>query len=88
MLSLDIPERLYCADVDYPLAVVGCADRSALCLNLEGQPQLAKKDEPQLKYQYRCLSIFKDKNRNQPTGYALGSIEGRVAIQYINPPNP
>lgn len=24
----------------------------------------------------------------QPTGFALGSIEGRVAIQYIEPQNP
>jgi mRNA export factor len=88
VLTLDLPERLYCADVDFPLCVVGCADRSIICLNLDPQPQMAKRDETQLKYQYRCVAIFKDKQRNQPTGYALGSIEGRVAIQYINPPNP
>jgi len=29
-----------------------------------------------------------DKKTNQPTGFALGSIEGRVAIQYVNPTNP
>lgn len=34
------------------------------------------------------MRIFKDKKTNQPTGFALGSIEGRVAIQYINPTNP
>lgn len=37
--------------------------------------------------QHRCVAIFKDKV-NKPTGFALGSIEGRVAIHYINPPNP
>lgn len=47
---------------------------------------LQKLDSP-LKYQHRCVRIFKDK-QNQPTGFALGSIEGRVAIHYINPPNP
>ncbi|OXB79263.1 UNVERIFIED_CONTAM: hypothetical protein H355_013184, partial [Colinus virginianus] len=36
---------------------------------------------------HRCVAIFKDKV-NKPTGFALGSIEGRVAIHYINPPNP
>ncbi|CAJ0968851.1 unnamed protein product [Ranitomeya imitator] len=36
---------------------------------------------------HRCVAIFKDK-QNKPTGFALGSIEGRVAIHYINPPNP
>lgn len=38
-------------------------------------------------YQHRCIAIFKDK-QNKPAGFALGSIEGRVAIHYINPPNP
>lgn len=47
---------------------------------------LQKIDSP-LKYQHRTVCIFKDK-QNQPTGFALGSIEGRVAIHYINPPNP
>lgn len=37
--------------------------------------------------QHRCVTIFKDKNQ-QPTGFALGSVEGRVAIHYINPTNP
>lgn len=40
-----------------------------------------------LSLQHRCVAIFKDK-QNKPTGFALGSIEGRVAIHYINPPNP
>ena len=38
--------------------------------------------------QHRCVSIFNDKKTNQPTGFALGSIEGRVAIHYVNPANP
>jgi mRNA export factor len=29
-----------------------------------------------------------DKKTNQPTGFALGSIEGRVAVHYVNPTNP
>ena len=37
--------------------------------------------------QHRCISIFRDK-KNVPAGFALGSVEGRVAIQYINAPNP
>lgn len=39
-------------------------------------------------FQHRCVSIFNDKKTNAPTGFALGSIEGRVAIQYVNPTNP
>ncbi len=45
-----------------------------------------KLDSP-LKYMHRCVAIFRDK-QNQPAGFALGSIEGRVAIHYINTPNP
>ena len=37
---------------------------------------------------HRCVSIFQDLNTKQPNGFALGSIEGRVAIQYIDPKNP
>merc|ERR1712013_459297 len=46
-----------------------------------------KQVESPLKYQHRCVSIFKDK-KNAPTGFALGSVEGRVAIQYVNAVNP
>ena len=38
-------------------------------------------------WQHRCVSIFRDK-KGVPAGFALGSVEGRVAIQYINPPTP
>ena len=34
------------------------------------------------------MSIFNDKKSETPIGFALGSIEGRVAIQYANPTNP
>ena len=42
--------------------------------------------------QHRCVSIFLDRKANAanppPVGFALGSIEGRVAIHYVNPSNP
>ena len=87
MLSIDLPERAYCADVDYPMAVVGTAGRGIIIYQLDGQPKEFKKVESPLKYQHRCVSIFKDK-KSTPTGFALGSVEGRVAIQYVNAANP
>ena len=87
MLSIDLPERAYCADVEYPMAVVGTAGRGIVIYQLDGQPKEFKKVESPLKYQHRCVSIFKDK-KNAPTGFALGSVEGRVAIQYVNAVNP
>lgn len=87
MMSISLPERCYCADVDYPMAVVGTAERHIIVYQLEGKPQQFKVLESPLKYQHRCVAIFKDKKKS-PTGYALGSVEGRVAIQYVNPANP
>lgn len=87
MMAINLPERCYCADVDYPMAVVGTAGRGLIVYSLENSPTEFKRQESPLKYQHRTISIFRDKNK-KPTGYALGSIEGRVAIQYVNPVNP
>lgn len=84
LTTLNLPERSYCADVFGPLAVVSTADRAILIYNLEPQPVLVKQNETPFKFQHKCVSIFCDDKR-QPTGYALGSIEGRVAVQYVNP---
>jgi mRNA export factor len=87
VLTFQLPERCYCADVDFPMAVVGTANRQVIIYQLDNQPSEFRKMESPLKYQHRCVSIFKDK-KNQPTGFALGSIEGRTAVQYVNPINP
>ncbi|KAG5201720.1 hypothetical protein JEQ12_004483 [Ovis aries] len=87
MMVLQLPERCYCADVIYPMAVVATAERGLIVYQLENQPSEFRRIESPLKHQHRCVAIFKDK-QNKPTGFALGSIEGRVAIHYINPPNP
>ncbi|KAG7258828.1 hypothetical protein CRUP_018998 [Coryphaenoides rupestris] len=87
MLSLTMAERCYCADVVYPMAVLATAERGLIVYQLENQPSEFRRIDSPLKHQHRCVAIFKDK-QNKPTGFALGSIEGRVAIHYINPPNP
>lgn len=87
MMSITLPERCYCADVDYPMAVVGTAGRTIIVYQLEGNPSEYKRTESPLKFQHRSVAIFRDKKK-VPTGYALGSVEGRVAIQYVNPTNP
>lgn len=66
-MSLDAGERIYAADVDYPMMVVGTAGRGLIIYTLEGQPKEYKRIEPPLKYQHRCLSIFKDKKAS-PVG--------------------
>lgn len=85
--TIQLPDKCYCSDVYGPMAIVSGGNRFIKVYNLDNQPQEMKTIESPLKYQHRCVSIFLDKNKN-PTGFALGSIEGRVAIQYVETTNP
>eukprot|EP00930_Biecheleria_cincta_P069310 TRINITY_DN57064_c0_g1_i1.p1 TRINITY_DN57064_c0_g1~~TRINITY_DN57064_c0_g1_i1.p1 ORF type:complete len:376 (+),score=56.73 TRINITY_DN57064_c0_g1_i1:53-1129(+) len=79
--TLQLPERCYAMDVKYPLLVVACADRHVLVYNLQTlqqNPQPYKQGQTALKMQTRAISCFPDKS-----GYAVGSIEGRCSIVYI-----
>lgn len=80
IMSIDMGERVYAADVDYPMAVVGTAGRGLRIYNLENQPKEFKRVESPLKYQHRCISIFKDKSRPtpQPTGKVFFQLETEV----------
>jgi len=90
VVSLPLPDKSYCADALFPMAVVSLANRAILVYNLENGLQQFKQIESPLKYQHRCVSIFTDREKAPtiPTGFAIGSVEGRVAIQYLNPANP
>lgn len=70
------------------MAVVGTAGRHVIIYQLDNGPVEFQRIESPLKFQHRCVSVFTDKKTNTPTGFALGSIEGRVAIQYVKPTNP
>lgn len=87
IMTLNLPERAYCADAHRGLAVVSTADRSVFIYKLEPQPMQIQVSESPLKFQHRCVSIFCDAKK-EPTGYALGSIEGRVAVQYVQTKDP
>lgn len=52
------------------MAVVGTAGRGLIIYQLEGRPQEFKRVDSPLKYQHRCVAIFKDKKK-QPTGLIL-----------------
>mmetsp|Transcript_21276 Transcript_21276/g.30107 ORF Transcript_21276/g.30107 Transcript_21276/m.30107 type:complete len:360 (-) Transcript_21276:215-1294(-) len=76
--TLDMPERVYDMDVRNNLMVVATANRQIICYDVSGQPREHVRKESPLKYQSRCISCFPD-----CTGFAVGSIEGRVAIHYL-----
>mmetsp|Transcript_12066 Transcript_12066/g.24264 ORF Transcript_12066/g.24264 Transcript_12066/m.24264 type:complete len:344 (-) Transcript_12066:2458-3489(-) len=74
-----LPERVYAMDCTHPLLVVGTADRDILVFNLANPQQVFKQIKSPLKYQTRSVSCFPD-----ATGYLIGSIEGRVAVQHVD----
>ncbi|KAE9549554.1 hypothetical protein FO519_007234 [Halicephalobus sp. NKZ332] len=88
LAAIELKEKVYCSDFLFPLAVVGLSNRKIKIFNLEGQPREVTEVESQLKHQIRCLAIFKDKIKNQPNGFAQGSIEGRVAVHKLDSRNP
>lgn len=76
--TLQLPEICYDLDVRDSLMVVACAGRHIISYNVQGQPQEHQRKESPLKFQSRCIAAFPD-----TTGYAVGSIEGRVGIHYV-----
>jgi mRNA export factor len=65
-------------DVQYPLMVIGTAERHIVIINLSNPTTIFKTLPSPLKWQTRTIACFPAGN-----GFAVGSIEGRVAIQYI-----
>jgi len=71
-------ERVYAMDVKNQLLVVGTADRYINVINLSDPTKFYKTIQSPLKWQTRAISCF-----TGGEGFAVGSIEGRCAIQYV-----
>lgn len=78
VLSVDCQERIYTMDARDNLLVVGTADRYINIINLKEPNKFYKQIQSPLKWQTRVVSCFTD-----AAGFAIGSIEGRCAIQYV-----
>ncbi|ORX49124.1 WD40 repeat-like protein [Hesseltinella vesiculosa] len=76
--TASLPERLYSMDTRQNLLVAATANRHVLVFDLNNPTVPYKQSFSPLRWQTRTVSCFTD-----GSGYALGSIEGRVAIQYI-----
>lgn len=76
--SVTCQERVYTMDVRDNLLVVGTADRYINVINLKDPSKFYKTLQSPLKWQTRVVSCFTDSQ-----GFAIGSIEGRCAIQYV-----
>ena len=77
-MQIDLPERCYALDVRGNLMVVATAGRHIISYNVQAQPTEHSRKESPLKFQSRCIAAFPDM-----TGFAVGSIEGRVGIHYL-----
>ena len=77
--KIECQERVYTMDVRNKLLVIGTADRYINIVNLNDPGKLYKTIQSPLKYQTRVVSCFTD-----ASGFAVGSIEGRCAIQYVD----
>ncbi|KAF5342084.1 hypothetical protein D9611_001906 [Ephemerocybe angulata] len=78
--TVQLPERCYTFDIQYPLMAVGTAERHIQIFNLTNPGQAFKTITSPLKWQTRVVSCF---SASQNSGFAVGSVEGRVAIQYV-----
>jgi mRNA export factor len=76
--AVQCQERVYVMDVRDSLLVVGCAERYLDVINLQDPFKIYKVISSPLKWQTRVVSCFLD-----GAGFAMGSIEGRCAMQYI-----
>lgn len=59
--------------------IVGTSGRKVLVWDLRKMAYASQRRESSLKYQTRCIRCFPNKQ-----GYALSSIEGRVAVEYLD----
>ncbi|KAG6837233.1 hypothetical protein H0H93_012627 [Arthromyces matolae] len=78
--TIQLPERCYTFDVQFPLMVVGTADRQVLIYDMNNLSTPYKTMESPLKWQTRVVTCLPTSG---PAGYAIGSVEGRVAIRYV-----
>jgi mRNA export factor len=76
--TVQCQDRVYTMDVHDNLCVVGTADRYINVINLKEPTKFYKTLQSPLKWQTRVVSCFADS-----MGFAIGSIEGRCAIQYV-----
>lgn len=82
VLNYNLGKKVYTMSLSNSLLVVGMEGRTVSYFNLQKAQQRFAPEatfESHLKYQTRCISTFPEGD-----GYAIGSIEGRVAIKYVD----
>ncbi|XP_014249975.1 mitotic checkpoint protein BUB3 [Cimex lectularius] len=73
------PDKVYTIGLCGEKFVVGTADRKVYVWDMRNMGYVLQRRESSLKYQTRCIRCFPNKQ-----GYVLSSIEGRVAVEYLD----
>ncbi|KAG7395812.1 mitotic spindle checkpoint protein Bub3 [Phytophthora boehmeriae] len=71
--------KVFGMDVKSHVLAVATSDKQVAVYDLRNFAEPILKRESPLKYQMRCVSVFPDLS-----GFALGSVEGRVALEYFD----
>lgn len=79
LVTVPLPERAVALDVRFNTCAIAVANRRVVIFDLRNLTRPLAEQESTLRLPSRSISLFPDAK-----GYALGSIEGRVAIMYIN----
>ncbi|CCF60544.1 hypothetical protein KAFR_0K01900 [Kazachstania africana CBS 2517] len=77
--TMMMPDRVYTMDNKQQLLVVGTAEKHIAIINLNNPTTIFKATQSPLKWQTRVVACY-----NQGDGYAIGSVEGRCAIRYVD----
>lgn len=78
--KISLNERVWACDVKYPWLVASTADKKVSIFNLASNPTTPYRtfDSP-VAHQTRVVKIFHDQRT-----FAIGTIEGRVAVRYLD----
>nr|CAB3226497.1 mitotic checkpoint protein BUB3-like [Phallusia mammillata] len=78
--SYSQPGKVYTMSVCGHRLIVGTSGKSVVVWDLRNMGYVEQRRESSLKYQTRCIRSFPNKQ-----GFVLSSIEGRVAVEYLDP---
>jgi len=78
--SHDLPGKAYSMDLVQDRLVVATSDRHIHIYDVRKLDEPVQRRISSLKYQTRCLRCFPN-----GTGYAVSSVEGRIAMEYFDP---
>jgi cell cycle arrest protein BUB3 len=73
------PDKVFAMSLLKDTLVVGTARRQILIYDLRAMNDSVQQRESSLRFQTRCIKIYPD-----GTGFAVSSIEGRVAMEYFD----